>query len=154
MTPFQPATLPMPPVREYLAEMMREGLTRRQAKHLYRKMKADRVFLNDTYQVNIDDAPAHNFPFALTHLSIKRRDKQSIHDWRDLQQIKNALCGPEREAFEIYPAESRKVDSANQYHLWVCPEGVQIPCGWIERLVTDEPGMAGAVQRPGAEVAS
>jgi hypothetical protein len=37
-----------------------------------------------------------------------------VHDWRDLQRIKNQLVGPECEAVELYPAESRKVDTANQ----------------------------------------
>jgi hypothetical protein len=52
-------------------------------------------------------------------LSIKRVDKEPLHDWRHLQEIKNMLVGPEYEGMEMYPAESRVVDSANQYHLWV-----------------------------------
>lgn len=52
--------------------------------------------------------------------------------------IKNALVGPEHEAIELYPAESRKVDSANQYHLWALldPE-VRFPIGWKTRMVSD-----------------
>lgn len=55
------------------------------------------------------------------HLSIKRNDRAVVHDWRDLQRIKNEVVGPEAEAIELYPAESRKLDTANQYHLWVFP---------------------------------
>jgi hypothetical protein len=57
----------------------------------------------------------------MKHLSICRTDKQAVHDWRAFQRIKNELAGPEWEAVEIYPAESRLVDMANQYHLWCFP---------------------------------
>lgn len=73
----------------------------------------------------------------VTWLSIKRRDKEWIHDWRDLQRIKNEICGEEREAFEIYPAESRMNDTANQYHLWVLAPGMLMPVGYTDRSVID-----------------
>jgi hypothetical protein len=53
------------------------------------------------------------------HLSIKRIDNQPIRSWKDLQTIKNSLTEPEYEGIELFPAESRKVDFANQYHLWI-----------------------------------
>lgn len=52
-------------------------------------------------------------------LQIKRNDRLPIHDWRDLQEIKNMIIGPEYEAVELYPAEERVVDEANQFHLFV-----------------------------------
>lgn len=52
-----------------------------------------------------------------------------IHNWRHLQRIKNELFGPEREAVELYPAESRLVDTTNSYWLWVMPEGKRIDLG-------------------------
>lgn len=55
----------------------------------------------------------------ITHLSFKRIDREPMHDWRLFQEIKNMIVGPEYEAVELYPAESRVVDTANQYHLWV-----------------------------------
>ena len=55
----------------------------------------------------------------MTYISIKNRDKTSIHDWRHLQQIKNELVGVDCEAVEIYPNEDRLVATANQYHLFV-----------------------------------
>jgi len=69
------------------------------------------VYLNDTYQVirnEIDN--------GMVHLSIRRLDRSHEHDWREYQEIKNQLLGEECEAFEIYPAESRCVDLANQFH--------------------------------------
>ncbi len=95
----------------------------------------DEIYMNDTYQVNVRRSS------AITHLSIKRRDKQPIHDWRDLQEIKNRLVGPEFEAIEIYPAESRRVDTANQYHLWVLPAGAAVPFGFQSRCVSDDIGI-------------
>lgn len=74
----------------------------------------------------------------VTHLSIKRGDREPIHDWRDLQIIKSLFCGAEAEGIEIYPAESRMVDTANQFHLWVFPESTRIPVGFNDgRLVAD-----------------
>ena len=82
------------------------------------------LWKNDKYQ-----AALHSVNISIPdigemqHLSIKRLDKEPIHDWRDMQQIKNDIMGPEREAVELYPAESRHVDCANQFHLWIFPEG-------------------------------
>ena len=71
-------------------------------------------------------------------LSIKRRDRAPVHDWRELQQIKNMIVGDEHEGFEVYPAESRLVDTANQYHLWVFVDpAVRLPVGYRHREVLD-----------------
>jgi len=53
----------------------------------------------------------------MLHLSIKRLDKHPVRDWRHFQRIKNELIGEENEAVELYPAQSRLVDTTNQYHL-------------------------------------
>lgn len=53
------------------------------------------------------------------HLLIARRDGKPIHEWHTLQRIKNTLVGPEFEAVELYPAQSRLIDTGNVYHLWV-----------------------------------
>jgi hypothetical protein len=95
------------------------------------------VYKNNVYQITM-----HVIDTALGRvnwLAIVRRDRTAIHDWRDLQRIKNELCGPEREGLELYPAESRLVDTNNQYHLFVLPEGTQIPLGYDERDVCDKP---------------
>ena len=109
----------------------------------------EHVWRNSRYQVNQDTFPAEGVPApGVTCLSIKRVDKKPIdvNHWRELQRIKNAICGPEREAVEIFPAESRLVDSSNQYYLWVYPEGVRLPFGFEFRDVVENPG-GGAVQR-------
>ena len=40
------------------------------------------------------------------------------HDWVIFQQIKNELVGTEQEMVELYPAESRLLNSGHMYHLW------------------------------------
>lgn len=71
----------------------------------------------------------------VTWLSIKRRVKDHVRDWRHLQRIKTEVCGPDREAVELFPAESRHVDTSNQYHLWVLVEGHRFPFGYEGRAV-------------------
>ena len=91
--------------------------------------------------------------FGVIHLSVKTHDKEPIRDWRDMQRIKNELVGEEHEAVELYPAESRLVDTANQYHMWVlekpADEGGYFPFGWHGRLVDYEASPeSDVVQRP------
>lgn len=77
-------------------------------------------------------------------------DREPIHDWRELQDVKNALVGTEGEAVELYPAESRLVDTANQYHLFALAErGQRFPFGFRERLVGDK-SVGASRQRPRA----
>lgn len=94
------------------------------------------MLINSRYQVAVylrGELP----PFGhIVHLSIKVHDKQAHHDWRDLQRIKNEICGPECDAVEIYPAESKLVDTANQYHLTVFRD-YKLPFGFQSRLVGD-----------------
>ncbi len=110
------------------------------------------IWANSRYQVQVMRLVKSN-PTApdMVWLSIKRRDKQPIHDWRELQALKNALVGPECEGVELYPAESRKVDTANQFHLWVIADPTfRWPFGHKEREVgtPEEAAQEGAVQRP------
>jgi len=56
-------------------------------------------------------------------LSITAGDETSRHDFRDFQQLKNMLIGPEWEAVEIYPAESELKDPSNRFYLWCFRKG-------------------------------
>lgn len=92
-------------------------------------------YVNETYQVAKRDLPND-----AVHLSIKRIDRQPVHDWRDMQAIKNQLVGVECEGVELYPAESRLVDGANQYHIWTCKDpAFRFPFGFTTRAVSDNP---------------
>jgi hypothetical protein len=84
----------------------------------------------------------------MVHLSIRRNDRRPVANWRDMQAIKNELVGAECEGVQIFPAESRLVDNANQYHMYVCSDSsFRLPFGYHERVVT-EGNYRGAVQEP------
>ncbi len=70
-----------------------------------------------------------HFSDGSMHLSVKRHDRAAVRDWRHLQAIKNEVAGADREAVEIFPAESDLLDAANEYHLWVLPPGTQAGVG-------------------------
>lgn len=61
-------------------------------------------------------------PFAV--VSLTANDQTSRHDWREFQQLKTLILGPDWEAMELYPAEDRLVDQANRFYLWCVPSGV------------------------------
>lgn len=92
---------------------------------------------NDIYQVTVEYATEGDRSGPL-YLSLTLHDRLPIRDWRHFQQIKNEVAGPEREAVELFPAESRLIDTANQYHLWVAPEGVRLELGYEHGYVTND----------------
>jgi hypothetical protein len=92
------------------------------------------IFENELYRVEIA------YHSTVIQLTITRHDRQPCHEWRHFQQIKNELVGPEYEAVELFPAESRLVDTSNEYHLWVQPTpGVRLPFGFPGRFVLARP---------------
>ena len=96
--------------------------------------QAPREFVNDVYRVKVRKSP------PVVHLDISRHDGKPICSWRDLQQIKNELVGPECEAIDLFPAESRLVDTAHQYHLWVMEDPTfRFPFGYDNRIVLPQP---------------
>jgi hypothetical protein len=110
--------------------------------------KCAEAWQNSQYDVRVRRHSKH------THLNIRNRDGKAIfRDWRHFQEIKNQLVGNENEAIELYPAESRLVDYANSYHLFVHNDpAFRFPFGWMDRNVSDgldegtcPPGLA---QRP------
>ena len=99
-----------------------------------------------TVQVNrlsLDDGGESR---PLINLQIKAHDFRARHDWRDFQRIKNELIGNEEEAIEIYPAESRLIDTCNMFHLW-CAVGYSLRFGCLHRIVS-ESGCREGSQRP------
>ena len=73
-----------------------------------------------------DGAPIGGGEYAV--ISITATDETARHDWREFQQLKNWLVGPEWEALEMYPAESRLLDPSNRFYLWCFRRNV-IPWG-------------------------
>ena len=93
-------------------QLLAAGVTREQ---LEAEARGATYWINDLYQV---ERREHALG-STVHLCIRRRDGKPIfRDWRHFQAIKNQLIGEECEAVELYPAESRLVDSSNKYHLW------------------------------------
>lgn len=101
-------------------------------------------WINDIYQVAVHRYSENTFPIGvpMVQLNIRRRDgKPILRDWRHFQRIKNELVGPECEGVEIYPAESRLVDTSNKFHIWCFPDPHdRVPFGWHERNVADDEG--------------
>ena len=97
------------------------------------------VWVNNIYQVVLRDVKSdNNFP-EMIHMSIKRLDREVIRDWRHLQRIKNELVGHENEAVELFPAESRRIDTSNKYHMWCLKDPhIRFPFGFYERSVTSD----------------
>jgi hypothetical protein len=111
--------------------------------------KNETVYKNDQYVVHCREVCDGN----MIHLSLRRTDREPVTDWRDKQAIKNQLVGEECEAVEIFPAESRLMDTANQYHLWVFKDpAYRIPFGFDEGRVVSDVSAGGAIQRPLGEV--
>ena len=97
------------------------------------RMTAVMIYQNDVYHVEVKHAP----PFI--HLDIRRRDGKTCNEWQDFQRIKNELVGPEHEALQLFPAESRLVDTGNEYHLWVCSDThSRFQFGFKDRFVLGE----------------
>lgn len=126
------------------------SVSKNEAMAIVERNREQSVWLNDKYQVNARYVEPKNGWPALIHLSIKRIDKETIHDWRELQEIKNKLVGLHNEGVEIYPDDDRLVDSANQYHLWVLADPtIKLPFGFGERLTAtpEQAASIGAKQR-------
>jgi len=102
------------PLREITAEcsdQFLEDLAAREGRELIG------VWQSSLYEVYAFRFEVPGWPGGeVTWLSIKRRRKDHVRDWRHLQRIKTEVCGPDREAVELFPAESRHVDTSNQYH--------------------------------------
>lgn len=54
----------------------------------------------------------------IVHLAI-RTISQLEPPWRDMQRIKNEICGQESTAVSVMPPASELVDDADMYHMWV-----------------------------------
>lgn len=115
---------------------------RKNVKKVLNEERQSRLFKNDTYTVLLREGKLADDNFHVeewrgkcAYISIRRNDREPKDNWRDFQEIKNQLGFSEREAVQIYPAESRLVDTANQYHLWVLPENVVLPIGFVGQRV-------------------
>jgi hypothetical protein len=105
--------------------------------------RSDECWHNGRYQCLVKLMPSEQFPEGdrrdMLHLSIHAQDRGPMRNWRHLQQIKNEVAGELRTAVEVFPPEDRLTDTANEYHLWVFPEGFELPFGLgDDALVSDD----------------
>lgn len=75
------------------------------------------TWANDLYVVLIRPFEDANGDEVI-HLAI--RTASSLEPpWRDMQRIKNEICGAESTAVQVMPPASELVDEADMYHMWV-----------------------------------
>lgn len=131
------------------------GASYQSIQNAHAHLKRCEHYCSRTYHVAVDKETEHGFAgMKVWHLSIKRHDREPMQDWRVMQRIKTEIAGAETEALELYPAESRVVDTANQYHLYAFMDGGTIPVGFpagarsdLERVNADG---GKSRQRPGS----
>lgn len=92
------------------------------------------VWRNDLYEVAVYRDEAGNAR-CLKVSPLKARDLPFHHR----QQIKTQIAGAEAEGMEIYPAESRLIDMADIYWLWILPPGKQFSVGFYLKDGIHEP---------------
>ena len=147
-TPLQIAQATEPSdalIREWMKHFPEK--TRAEVLAIRKEQEAGCVYwVNEVYQVEVRPM-GDNY----VNLNIRRLDGDTIfRDWRVFQRIKDEIVGPECEAVELYPAESRLVDASNKYHLYACTvPGWRFPLGFEVRDVSGETGATpGTRQRP------
>lgn len=102
---------------------------------------------NDLYEITVrrySDGWAFDETMPWVYIGIAAVDGAARHDWRDMQKIKNQICGPEWEAVEVFPAESRLIDPSNYYLLFCAPK---IPIGRFTSRQIADPSNSLAPQR-------
>ena len=82
---------------------------------------SDETWGNDRYTVSVHLLDGDRDGFV--ELAVHNHNRTPHVPWRHLQQIKNEVLGPDREAVQLFPAEDRLVDTANEYWLYVYPVG-------------------------------
>lgn len=126
-------------------EAMAAGASKKEADLMYREASQQETWANDLYLVQINRNTDHGFgkeslPDGMFELTIRRQDRGPMHDWRHVQLIKNQLVGEDNEMVELYPAESRLRDSANQYWYYgFNNDQIRFPFGMMGRYVDDDP---------------
>lgn len=147
---FTPAAMPAEYFDPEALMKMHSELTREAVDEMVARNREEKVFRSRDWQVHVLPVPGRDGWPDMLHLNCRRTDREAIHDWRELQTIKNVLVGLEHEAVELYPAESRLTDTANNYHLWVLASPrARFPFGFLGRAVSgaEEAAKVGAKQR-------
>ncbi|MEN8747857.1 hypothetical protein [Marivita sp.] len=113
--------------RMFAKAMVKEaGVTRREAieqvRATTRDLEQDALFKSSLYQVMVRDRDG-------LHVTVKRLDREPIFERDDLVEIGRQFVPEGAIAVELYPAESRVVDTANQYHIFCVPSVIRSESG-------------------------
>lgn len=110
----------------------RKGLgdkpTIQDAKAQFAALATEIWWANDRFQASVE------YEDDWAHISLKRHDRGTNIDWQEKQWLKNDILGADWEAVELFPAESRVINTANQYHLWA---NKTIPLGFPSGYQSD-----------------
>lgn len=105
------------------------------------------IYRNSRYQVHIRLIRAEGDHPEMIHISLRRLDRGILIPFRDVMRMKRELLHPEIELVELFPAEERLVDTANQFHYWgINSTDFRFPLGFTQRLVGDGNGQEGGKQ--------
>ena len=134
--PLKQVVLTKEEIEKHKMQLLREGYTIAMVEKAIKDECSKPMYRNNRYFVIMGVSQVNENAPEMVHLKIRRIDRKVIRNWQDFQRIKNELVGPEHEAVELYPAESRLMNSLNQYHLWVLPNAeTRFPIGyWIQRV--------------------
>lgn len=61
------------------------------------------------------------------HVSVSVNGQRRVPSWDEMQCIKDLFIGREKAAYQVFPAESRKVNLGEVLHLWNCVDGDPLP---------------------------
>lgn len=109
------------------------------------------TWCNDKCQVFVYDYPEVEGWPPIIEMSLKLNSREPWRDWRDFYRIKSELCGTMCWAIEVYPSQDALVDSANQYHMFVFPPGMQFPIRLAQAAITDYSPAWDTMHKQGAE---
>ncbi len=105
--------------------LARKHLTPDEIAHAPRGSAFREAWLNNILSVQVyDRATAWG---DVLHLALRRNDESELRGWDELQRAKNEVVGSHRVAVEVYPAEEEVINQANMRHLFVLPEGFELP---------------------------
>ena len=82
------------------------------------------AWANDLYAVLV--RPVDTRWGKVHHLAIRTASNLEP-PWRDKQRIKDEIFGALSSAVEVMPPDDEVVDQADMYHIWVLPDGFELP---------------------------
>lgn len=117
-------------VQSYLAP---EGWSRHYAPKQLKMGKGwvrelDRMYRDEHLQYTVLVRKVDTAWGEVQHVCVQNASGTDI-PWSEKQRIKNELFGHDSVAIEMFPKDSERLEELDLYHLWVLPEGMELPFG-------------------------